>query len=542
MHLEATIRPERLLELGRRNDVNCRRGPSRGWSGSAASAASTGSSSCGSRRRGVLRHGRDFRADRRRLRRRAGGAGLLLRRAAVLAVRAGDARRAVGRRCSRGTATAPRRRVSGTAWSSASRRTSRATSRRRSASSSPGGRCATATAAWPASASAGASTGSRRRRSRAPSPSPARAASRPRRTPARRPARRPIRSALDDLHADRLRHGVRAVEDPALLAELAERGIVCDVTPVSNLRTGVVRSLDEHPLPAHARRRREVLHRERRPGAHADVAHARTADVAVRLGHTPRAMYEHAVAGAFCDEPTRARLKAAGDAYDWGRGCRYIERRHPRCRRRPSRLGPERAPYRHQPGPWRSRCALAASAQSWSSLAVAYALAASSPAAGAWWRSSARRSSSPAPTSSGCAAASSSRSGRRWSPRSPSSASIRAILEDYVVTVVGYLVIGVLVGLAVDRFTARSCTWRRPWRRPGWRASSSPRARDATASSSSERRPRVPARPRRRRRAHAVPRRQRRDLRPAGLHARGASRPDAARDRRGAGARASCGA
>ena len=59
-----------------------------------------------------------------------------------------------------------------------------------------------------------------------------------------------IRSALDDLHADRLRHGVRAVEDPALLAELAERGIVCDVTPVSNLRTGVVRSLDEHPLPA----------------------------------------------------------------------------------------------------------------------------------------------------------------------------------------------------------------------------------------------------------------------------------------------------
>ena len=51
-----------------------------------------------------------------------------------------------------------------------------------------------------------------------------------------------VRAALDVLHAARIRHGVRAVEDPALLDELAARGIVCDVTPVSNLRTGVVSS------------------------------------------------------------------------------------------------------------------------------------------------------------------------------------------------------------------------------------------------------------------------------------------------------------
>ena len=44
-----------------------------------------------------------------------------------------------------------------------------------------------------------------------------------------------VRAALDVLHADRLRHGVRAVEDPALLAEIAARGIVCDVTPTSNV-------------------------------------------------------------------------------------------------------------------------------------------------------------------------------------------------------------------------------------------------------------------------------------------------------------------
>jgi aminodeoxyfutalosine deaminase len=125
-----------------------------------------------------------------------------------------------------------------------------------------------------------------------------------------------IRSALDDLRADRLRHGVRAVEDPALLAELAERGVVCDVTPVSNLRTGVVRSLDEHPLPAMLAAGVMCSIGSDDP-ALMQTSLTEDAEVAVRLGHTPRAMYEHAVAGAFCDEATRARLRAAGEEFAW---------------------------------------------------------------------------------------------------------------------------------------------------------------------------------------------------------------------------------
>jgi aminodeoxyfutalosine deaminase len=111
---------------------------------------------------------------------------------------------------------------------------------------------------------------------------------------------------------------VRAVEDAALLRELAERGIVCDVTPVSNLRTGVVRSLDEHPLPA-------MLAAGVKCSIGSDdpvlMQTSLTEDsaVAVRLGHSLRDMYEHAVAGAFCDERTRSRLRAAGDTYDWDR-------------------------------------------------------------------------------------------------------------------------------------------------------------------------------------------------------------------------------
>ena len=57
-----------------------------------------------------------------------------------------------------------------------------------------------------------------------------------------------IREALDALQADRIQHGVRAVEDPALVAELAERRIPLAVCPTSNVRLGVVRSLEEHPL------------------------------------------------------------------------------------------------------------------------------------------------------------------------------------------------------------------------------------------------------------------------------------------------------
>ncbi|SCL71496.1 adenosine deaminase [Micromonospora citrea] len=49
-------------------------------------------------------------------------------------------------------------------------------------------------------------------------------------------------------HPPRIGHGVRAVEDPGLVAALRERGVVLDVCPVSNLRTGVVSEPGAHPL------------------------------------------------------------------------------------------------------------------------------------------------------------------------------------------------------------------------------------------------------------------------------------------------------
>ncbi|MCK9874956.1 adenosine deaminase [Frankia sp. Ag45/Mut15] len=59
-----------------------------------------------------------------------------------------------------------------------------------------------------------------------------------------------VRGAITKLAADRLQHGVRAIEDPALVDELRERGICLDVCPTSNVLLSVVPSLAEHPLAA----------------------------------------------------------------------------------------------------------------------------------------------------------------------------------------------------------------------------------------------------------------------------------------------------
>ncbi len=55
--------------------------------------------------------------------------------------------------------------------------------------------------------------------------------------------------AIENLHAERIGHGIRVLEDPNAVALARERGVVFEVCPTSNYQSGVVPSLEAHPLP-----------------------------------------------------------------------------------------------------------------------------------------------------------------------------------------------------------------------------------------------------------------------------------------------------
>ena len=125
-----------------------------------------------------------------------------------------------------------------------------------------------------------------------------------------------VRGALEHLRADRIRHGIRAVDDPGLLREIADRRVVLDVCPISNLRTRAVSTLHEHPLP-------QLLEAGVRCSISTDdpamfgTDLSQDYDAALSLGLDPRDAYEAGLEGALCDEPTKQRLRETADAFDW---------------------------------------------------------------------------------------------------------------------------------------------------------------------------------------------------------------------------------
>jgi aminodeoxyfutalosine deaminase len=119
-----------------------------------------------------------------------------------------------------------------------------------------------------------------------------------------------IRETLG-LDPDRIRHGIRAADDHSVMAEIVERGIVLDVCITSNLRTGVVARLAEHPLlTLRAAGVQCTINTDDPAMFGTDLG--MEYDIASRLGVTAADAYAAGLAGCVCDEVTRAMLAEIG--------------------------------------------------------------------------------------------------------------------------------------------------------------------------------------------------------------------------------------
>jgi len=58
-----------------------------------------------------------------------------------------------------------------------------------------------------------------------------------------------IRKAVELLGAERIGHGLTAIQDPSVMALLRERRIPLEVCPTSNVATGLIARFEDHPLP-----------------------------------------------------------------------------------------------------------------------------------------------------------------------------------------------------------------------------------------------------------------------------------------------------
>lgn len=120
-----------------------------------------------------------------------------------------------------------------------------------------------------------------------------------------------VRDAVRDLGVERIGHGVRAIEDLALVDELAERGTVLEVCPGSNIALGIYPTWRKHPISELMRRGVKVtISTDDPPFFHTTMAReyeqlheAFDWDEGVFNG-----IARTSLDAAFCDADTRARV------------------------------------------------------------------------------------------------------------------------------------------------------------------------------------------------------------------------------------------
>ena len=127
-----------------------------------------------------------------------------------------------------------------------------------------------------------------------------------------------VRDVLDYLHVDRIDHGVRAIEDPALTARLADEGITLNITPTSNVITGLYPDLPSHPIGRFIEAGVPVTVNSDDPLA-MSVSLSGEFEAVARIHDWSFddlvAATRRAADAAFCDETDRAALHAKVDAF-----------------------------------------------------------------------------------------------------------------------------------------------------------------------------------------------------------------------------------
>ena len=126
-----------------------------------------------------------------------------------------------------------------------------------------------------------------------------------------------VTETLDALNVTRLGHGVRSIEDPAVVQRIVEQNIVLEINPGSNLALGLFAGLEAHPVS----RLRDAgcavtISTDDPPYFHIQLSSEYEALARVH-GWTVEdfaAANRTAMHSAFCDETTRARLLKAFNA------------------------------------------------------------------------------------------------------------------------------------------------------------------------------------------------------------------------------------
>ena len=120
-----------------------------------------------------------------------------------------------------------------------------------------------------------------------------------------------VRDALDHLRPSRIGHGVRAIEDPALVERIAEEGIVLEICPGSNIALEVYPDYASHPFPKlHAAGCKVTLSSDDPPHFHTSIGNE-YAIAAGEFGYGEGELLQftrNAIEAAFIDGDSKAQL------------------------------------------------------------------------------------------------------------------------------------------------------------------------------------------------------------------------------------------